>query len=77
MGGDEPLYVALLDLFGFEAFEHNTFSQFVINYVSERAQAYYVAATFAAELAVYEAEGLEVGPGPGERVSLTTAWEPV
>ncbi|KNC48805.1 uncharacterized protein AMSG_00585 [Thecamonas trahens ATCC 50062] len=53
-------YVGILDIFGFEIFEHNSFEQFLINFVNERLQQLFVAHTFKLQLAEYSAEGLNV-----------------
>jgi myosin heavy subunit len=55
-GGDP---VGVLDVFGFEAFEVNGFETLLINYANEALQQHFCDAVFAAELRLFEAEGLE------------------
>ncbi|KAH8044703.1 hypothetical protein JL721_12777 [Aureococcus anophagefferens] len=51
--------VGVLDVFGFEAFEVNGFETLLINYANEALQQHFCDAVFAAELRLFEAEGLE------------------
>ena len=51
--------VGVLDVFGFEAFEVNGFETLLINYANEAFQQHFCDAVFAAELRLFEAEGLE------------------
>ncbi|KAJ8604963.1 hypothetical protein CTAYLR_006891 [Chrysophaeum taylorii] len=57
---DQQLFVGLLDIFGFECFEHNSLEQLLINYANERLQAHFNAVVFANEAREYEAEGVPV-----------------
>ena len=50
--------IGLLDIFGFENFEHNNFEQFCINYVNEKLHKLYIAAIFEAEKQDLTEEGL-------------------
>jgi len=50
--------IGLLDIFGFENFDHNNFEQFCINYVNEKLHKLYIAAIFEAEKMDLTEEGL-------------------
>uniref|UniRef100_A0A8C5CCJ0 Unconventional myosin-Ic-like n=1 Tax=Gadus morhua TaxID=8049 RepID=A0A8C5CCJ0_GADMO len=55
--------IGLLDIYGFEVFQHNSFEQFCINYCSEKLQQLFIELTLRSEQEEYETEGV--------------AWEPV
>jgi len=55
--GDLP-FIGILDIFGFEAFETNSFEQLCINFANEMLQAQFNADTFRFQQAEYEAEGV-------------------
>lgn len=53
-----PNYIGLLDIFGFELLQDNSFEQFCINYTNEKLQQLYVSYVFKAEAEEFKAEGL-------------------
>ncbi|XP_075445447.1 unconventional myosin-Ic isoform X3 [Ascaphus truei] len=55
--------IGLLDIYGFEVFQHNNFEQFCINYCNEKLQQLFIELTLKSEQEEYESEGI--------------AWEPV
>uniref|UniRef100_A0A8C5FQ98 Unconventional myosin-Ic-like n=1 Tax=Gadus morhua TaxID=8049 RepID=A0A8C5FQ98_GADMO len=60
---DGSSVIGLLDIYGFEVFQHNSFEQFCINYCSEKLQQLFIELTLRSEQEEYETEGV--------------AWEPV
>jgi len=51
-------YIGLLDIFGFELLQDNSFEQFCINYTNEKLQQLYVSYVFKAEAEEFKTEGL-------------------
>ena len=54
----EASFIGVLDIFGFEFFDLNSFEQFCINYVNEKLHKLYIAAIFEAEKQDLTEEGL-------------------
>uniref|UniRef100_A0A3Q2GJI7 Myosin Ic, paralog b n=1 Tax=Cyprinodon variegatus TaxID=28743 RepID=A0A3Q2GJI7_CYPVA len=50
--------IGLLDIYGFEVFQHNSFEQFCINYCNEKLQQLFIELTLKSEQDEYEAEGI-------------------
>ncbi|EFC48154.1 myosin [Naegleria gruberi] len=57
---DYTSFIGLLDIFGFEKFEFNTFEQFCINFANEALQAHYNSYTFKRDKKECENEGIDV-----------------
>ena len=51
--------MGILDVFGFEIFEENSFEQFCINYTNERLQQTFIETTIKSEQQMYQDEGLK------------------
>jgi myosin heavy subunit len=57
---EQDLVIGLLDIFGFELFESNSFEQLCINYANEKLQQYFIQFVVNKEIQLYEAEAVTV-----------------
>uniref|UniRef100_A0A8D3CPB9 Myosin IHb n=1 Tax=Scophthalmus maximus TaxID=52904 RepID=A0A8D3CPB9_SCOMX len=60
----EATVIGLLDIYGFEVFNVNSFEQFCINYCNEKLQQLFIRLTLKSEQEEYEMEGIEWEPVP-------------
>ncbi|CAJ0574360.1 unnamed protein product, partial [Mesorhabditis spiculigera] len=56
---EASLSIGILDIYGFEIFDHNGFEQFCINYVNEKLQQIFIELTLKAEQEEYVKEGIK------------------
>jgi len=54
-----PHMMGILDMYGFEAFQHNGFEQLLINYANEKLQQMFIESSFKQEQEEYLSEGVE------------------
>ena len=57
-------YIGLLDVYGFEWFEVNSFEQLCINFANEKLQQFFLVTVFESEKQAYKAEGVPWEPIP-------------
>ena len=57
-------YIGLLDVYGFEWFEVNSFEQLCINFANEKLQQFFLATVFESEEQQYKDEGVPWSPIP-------------
>ena len=57
-------YIGLLDVYGFEFFETNSFEQLCINFANEKLQQYFLVTVFTGEEQQYKEEGIPWTPIP-------------
>ncbi|ETW08414.1 hypothetical protein H310_00999 [Aphanomyces invadans] len=60
-GPPDLSFIGVLDIFGFESFDHNDFEQLLINYANEALQATFNQQVFIAEQELFTQEGIDVG----------------
>ena len=58
MGGHQPLFIGILDIYGFESLTINGFEQLFINYANEKLQNLFNALIFYMEQQIYADEGV-------------------
>ena len=63
-GDTSQRYIGLLDVYGFEFFELNSFEQLCINFANEKLQQFFLVSVFESEAKQYEEEGIPWTPIP-------------
>ena len=63
-GDTSQRYIGLLDVYGFEFFEVNSFEQLCINFANEKLQQFFLVSVFENEVNTYIQEGVEFTPIP-------------
>ncbi|CAK9113680.1 High molecular weight form of myosin-1 (High molecular weight form of myosin I) (HMWMI) [Durusdinium trenchii] len=59
LAGKQGKFIGILDIFGFEIFDQNSFEQLCINFANEKLQQQFNRTTFKEEEALYMKEGIE------------------
>ena len=59
-GTDRAYVIGILDVFGFEMFDKNSFEQVCINYANERLHNFFMQQVFVNEIDLYKREGIEL-----------------
>jgi hypothetical protein len=62
IAGERGHFIGVLDIFGFEIFENNSFEQLCINFCNEKLQQHFNQHTFKEEEELYRTEGVEYEP---------------
>lgn len=60
--GEKNHFIGVLDIFGFEIFENNSFEQLCINFCNEKLQQHFNKHTFKEEEELYKSENVEYTP---------------
>eukprot|EP00300_Choanocystis_sp_HF-7_P014386 c18673_g1_i1.p1 GENE.c18673_g1_i1~~c18673_g1_i1.p1 ORF type:complete len:1329 (+),score=307.37 c18673_g1_i1:31-4017(+) len=56
----KDLFIGVLDIYGFEVFEKNSFEQLTINYANEKVHQYFIKNTFKEEGEIYKREAIKM-----------------
>ena len=62
ISGERGHFIGVLDIFGFEIFENNSFEQLCINFCNEKLQQHFNQHTFKEEEELYKSEGVQYEP---------------